>query len=86
VQCLANPLYLQHLASQKLFDDPAFIAYLDYLRYFQRPEYITFLSYPGPTLKALELVQNEQFRKDILSPEIVARMIEAGVRASVGEA
>jgi mediator of RNA polymerase II transcription subunit 31 len=86
VQCLENPLYLQHLASQKLFDDPAFVAYLDYLRYFQRPEYITFLLYPGPTLDALELVQNEQFRKDILSPEIVARMIEAGVRASVGEA
>ena len=27
--------------------------------------------YPGPTLKALDLVQQEQFRKDILRPDVV---------------
>jgi hypothetical protein len=28
-------------------------------------------SYPGPTLKALDLVQQEQFRKAILRPDVV---------------
>lgn len=27
--------------------------------------------YPGPTLKALDLVQQEQFRKAILRPDVV---------------
>ena len=40
--------------------------------------------YPGPTLKALELLQQEKFRKHILSPAIVARLIEEGVKASLG--
>lgn len=44
VQCLSNPLYLNHLASQKLLDSPEFIAYLDYLQYFGKPEYIKYLS------------------------------------------
>ena len=30
--------------------------------------------YPGPTLKALELLQQEQFRKDILRPDVVERL------------
>lgn len=47
---------------------------------------ITMLSrWPGPTLRALELLQQEKFRKDILMPDTVARMIEEGVKGSVGE-
>ena len=42
---LANPLYLQHLASQKFFDDESFVAYLSYLQYFRRPEYLRYLQY-----------------------------------------
>ena len=38
--------------------------------------------YPGPTLRALELLQQEQFRKDILIPETVNRMYEEGLAAS----
>jgi len=85
VQCLANPWYLNHLAVQKLYDDPAFVAYLDYLQYFRESKYVKYLLYPTATLNALELLQQEQFRKAILSPETVARMIEGGVRASIGE-
>lgn len=45
VQCLANPLYLNDLAShQKLLDDPAFIAYVEYLSYFAKPEYARYLT------------------------------------------
>ncbi|KAI4122778.1 MAG: hypothetical protein LQ338_005618 [Usnochroma carphineum] len=76
VQSLANPYYLNHLASQKLLQDPSFVEYLKYLQYFARPEYTRYLSYPGPTLKALELLQQEKFRQDILSPDMVARLAE----------
>ncbi|KAI9812151.1 MAG: hypothetical protein M1827_004817 [Pycnora praestabilis] len=83
VQCLANPWYLNYLATQKLLETPSFVAYLEYLQYFNQPDYIIFLTYPGPTLKTLQLLQQEQFRKDILSPDTVGRMIEEGLRASL---
>jgi len=44
VQSLSNPLYLNHLASQKLLDTPEMIAYLDYLQYFKDATYIKYLS------------------------------------------
>lgn len=75
VQSLSNPLYVNHLATQKLLQDPAFISYLNYLVYFARPEYTKFLQYPGPTLKMLDLLQEERFRRDIMSPEVVNRLI-----------
>ncbi|CZS98599.1 hypothetical protein WAI453_001954 [Rhynchosporium graminicola] len=80
VQALASPFYLNHLASQKYLEDPAFIAYISYLQYWQHPPYAKFLNYPGPTLKNLELLQQERFRADILSPEIVAKLFEEGVK------
>lgn len=83
VQSLSNPRYLQYLATEKLLDDAQFIAYLAYLQYFTRPEYARYLLYPGSTLKALELLQQRRFRKDILSPDTVSRMLEAGARAAV---
>lgn len=42
--------------------------------------------YPGPTLKSLQLLQRERFRKEILSPETMGRMIEEGVMASTRDA
>lgn len=43
VQSLSNPVYLGHLASQKLLDDPEFVAYLAYLQYFAEPKYLKYL-------------------------------------------
>ncbi|OCK76701.1 mediator of RNA polymerase II transcription subunit 31 [Lepidopterella palustris CBS 459.81] len=85
VQCLANPAYLNHLATQKLLDKAEFIAYLNYLQYFSQPKYAKYLTYPGPTLRALELLQQEQFRKDILMPGLVHAMMEEGIKATTGE-
>lgn len=82
VSSLSSPLYLNHLASQKLLQSPEFIAYLAYLRYWTQPEYIRYLSYPGPTLRALELLQEERFRMEILSPEIVGRLMRETMEAS----
>ena len=83
VQSLANPAYLNHLAAQKLLAQPAFVAYLAYLQYWSRPPYIKYLTYPGPTLKNLELLQQERFRQEIISPELVNAMVQEGLRASV---
>lgn len=83
VTALSSPLYLNHLATLKLLQQSDFIAYLAYLRYWTRPEYIKFLSYPEPTLRSLELLQEERFRADILSPELVSRMMLEGVEAGM---
>ncbi|CAD6582263.1 MAG: suppressor of hpr1 [Alectoria sarmentosa] len=83
VSMLSSPLYLNHLASLKLLQAPDFVAYLKYLRYWTRPEYITFLSYPGPTIRALELLQEERFRREVLSPEVVGGLMQEGVRGSL---
>ncbi|KAI9163245.1 Mediator of RNA polymerase II transcription subunit 31 [Paramyrothecium foliicola] len=83
VQSLANPYYLNHLASQKLLTQPSFVAYLAYLRYWSRPPYLKYLTYPGPTLRHLELLQQEQFRQDIMSPDLVQRLVEDEMQASI---
>ncbi len=83
VSCLANPQYLQHLAAQKFLDDPRFIAYLNYLQYWKEPPYLKYLLWPGPTLKHLELLQQEKFRRDIIRPEVVQRLEEEGMKAAV---
>jgi mediator of RNA polymerase II transcription subunit 31 len=83
VQTLSSPPYLNHLATLSYFSSPPFIAYLRYLLYWSTPPYIKYLTYPGPTLRHLELLQTERFRKDILSPEVVGRLVEEGLRASI---
>ncbi|KAF7845841.1 hypothetical protein BT93_L0385 [Corymbia citriodora subsp. variegata] len=82
VQSLSNPLYLQYLASQKYFESREFVAYLEYLQYFQEPKYLKYLQYPGPTLRALQLLQEERFRKDILIPAVVDEMARQGFEAA----
>ncbi|KAL9941649.1 hypothetical protein ACHAQF_009192 [Verticillium nonalfalfae] len=83
VQSLANPAYLNHLAAQKLLSKPEFVAYLAYLQYWSKPPYLKYLMYPGPTLKHLELLQQPQFRQDIISPDLVQRLVDDGMRAAV---
>ncbi|KAJ4361792.1 hypothetical protein N0V83_010733 [Neocucurbitaria cava] len=80
VQCLANPVYLNYLAQQKTLDKPEFVAYLSYLQYFKQPKYAKFLHHPGPTLRALELLQQERFRQEILAPGLVDRLVIEGQR------
>ncbi|MCJ1384663.1 suppressor of hpr1 [Xylographa soralifera] len=76
VTLLASPPYLSHLATTKLLQHPPFVAYLEYLLYWTKPDYVKYLSYPGPTLKALELLQQEDFRRDVLRPDVVGRLAE----------
>ncbi|KAK4447470.1 mediator of RNA polymerase [Podospora aff. communis PSN243] len=83
VQAMGNPQYLNHLASRKLLSNPSFIAYLNYLQYWSRPPYIKYLTYPGPALKNLQLLQQEKFRQDIISPDFAQALTVEGMRATV---
>ncbi|KAK5101361.1 Mediator of RNA polymerase II transcription subunit 31 [Lithohypha guttulata] len=57
-------------------DAAKFARYLKYLLYWKRPEYAQFLSHPAGTIRNLELLQNEQFRKDILHLDLGVRLAE----------
>ena len=74
-------MYINHLAVLKLLSQPSFIAYLAYLQYWTKPPYIKYLTYPGPTLRHLELLQHKRFRQDILSPDLVQRLTDEGAKA-----
>ncbi|KAJ5651856.1 hypothetical protein N7507_009282 [Penicillium longicatenatum] len=53
-------------------DAQAFAAYLAYLySYWKTPEYSQFLTHPGPTLRALRLLQEDNFRRDIILPQVI---------------
>ncbi|KAI9146236.1 mediator complex, subunit Med31, partial [Paraphysoderma sedebokerense] len=68
IQCLSNPWYLNFLAQQGYFDDPAFINYLKYLQYWKKPEYAKFIIYPH-CLHFLELLQSSNFRNSMAKIE-----------------
>lgn len=58
-------------------DAQAFQAYLAYLySYWKTPEYAQFLNHPGATLRALRLLQEESFRRDIIRPQVIERLLE----------
>ena len=42
-------------------------------------------SHPGPTLRALELLQQERFRKEILNPNLLNFMTMEGLKSAVPE-
>ncbi|CAG8186856.1 unnamed protein product [Penicillium salamii] len=91
VSSLANPYYLSHLAvtypnllgnsrdddnGSSSPDAQAFAAYLAYLySYWKTPEYSQFLTHPGPTLRALRLLQEENFRRDIILPQVIEGLV-----------
>jgi mediator of RNA polymerase II transcription subunit 31 len=65
VQNLANPTYLHYLATNKYFDDDAFMRFLEYLTYWKEPEYIVLLKFPH-CLAFLDAVLNdENFRRSL---------------------
>ena len=56
-------------------DAAKFARYLAYLySYWRTPEYSQYLTYPGATLRNLELLQQEQFRKDLIRPDVIAML------------
>ncbi|KAK5135435.1 suppressor of hpr1 [Meristemomyces frigidus] len=82
VQALSNPLYIHHLATQKHLEDPDFVRYLAYLQYFREDKYIRYLQYPAPTLRALALLQQPQFRQDAITPALIDQLVREGFEAA----
>lgn len=70
VQSLANIQYLNHLAQNNYLSNPEFLNYIEYLNYWKEPEYSKYLVYPN-CLHILTLLQNEEFRKNILIPDFM---------------
>jgi len=58
-------------------DAACFARYLEYLlNYWRKPEYSQYLTHPAATIRNLELLQNEQFRRDITHPALRERLAE----------
>lgn len=56
-----------------------FQAYLAYLySYWKTPEYAQFLTHPGATLRALRLLQEDSFRRDIIRPQVIESLLAGG--------
>jgi mediator of RNA polymerase II transcription subunit 31 len=67
-------------------DASRFAAYLAYLyTYWRTPQYSKYLSHPGAVLRSLELLQQERFRKDIIRPDVIARLLEDGTNEIGGQ-
>jgi mediator of RNA polymerase II transcription subunit 31 len=67
-------------------DASRFAAYLAYLyAYWRTPQYSKYLSHPGAVLRSLELLQQERFRKDIIRPDVIARLLEGGTSETDGQ-
>lgn len=68
-------------------DAEAFAAYLAYLySYWKTPEYAQFLTHPGPTLRALRLLQEDAFRRDIILPQVIEGLAGFGVAGTQAQA
>lgn len=58
-------------------DAACFARYVKYLLdYWRTPEYARYLTHPAATIRNLELLQNERFRRDIARPDVIARLTE----------
>lgn len=70
VQSLCNVPYLNYLAQNDYLTNPEFLNYLNYLSYWKKPQYSKFLVYPN-CLHILTLLQNPEFRKNIVNPDFM---------------
>jgi len=61
VQCLANPEYVQWLATQQYLEDQAFLNFLDYLQYWRKWPYVQHIMYPQ-AMRMLEMLQDPGVR------------------------
>lgn len=54
-----------------------FARYLTYLYdYWRTPKYSQYLTHPGAVLRNLALLQEESFRKDLIRPDVITRLLE----------
>ncbi|ETI28309.1 hypothetical protein G647_00758 [Cladophialophora carrionii CBS 160.54] len=74
---LNKPATTREVAEADDSDADRFARYLKYLySYWRTPQYAQYLTHPGSTLRNLELLQQEQFRRDLIKPDVIARLFE----------
>ena len=58
-------------------DAALFSRYLSYLyTYWRTPEYSQYLTHPAAALRNLQLLQSEEFRRDLIRPDIIAKLFD----------
>ena len=58
-------------------DAALFSRYLSYLyTYWRTPQYSQYLTHPKAVLRNLQLLQSEEFRRDLIRPDVIARLFE----------
>lgn len=72
LQYFCEPQYMKFLQCERLQSRPTRL----------KPDTDRNRRYPGPTLRALELLQQAQFRKDAISPALVDQMVTSGFEAA----
>lgn len=88
---LDNEEFIAYLEYLQYFQEPKYLKYLQYVNW-RGPRYSCLLNtndcsrYPGPTLRALELLQEERFRKEIIIPAVVEAMVNSGIEAAANGA
>lgn len=89
---LDKPEFVAYLAYLQYFTEPKYAKFLQYVVTCppcrMRLPFTALLtddgcSHPGPTLRALELLQQERFRQDIINPGVMDRLIIEGQRNAV---
>ncbi len=74
---LNPPLDSPDTSSSSDSEATKFAAYLAYLyAYWRTSQYSKYLTHPGAVLRNLELLQQERFRRDIIRPDVIARLLE----------
>eukprot|EP00435_Cladocopium_sp_Y103_P004278 s2572_g1.t1 len=71
VQCLANPSYVQWLATQGFFREPGFQRFLEYLTYWRRPQYVRYIVYPQ-CLAVLDLLLRPAVRLRLHRADVIS--------------
>ncbi|KAK6897536.1 Mediator of RNA polymerase II transcription subunit 31 [Candida tropicalis] len=79
VQSLSNIPYVNYLAQNNYLNDESFVNYLNYLQYWTEPQYAKFLVYPN-CLHILKLLQDENFRKNIINQEFMNNLMNDMVK------
>ena len=80
--------FVRYLDYLQYFREPEYLRYLQYVTRFCTEYHIDGVlmcprRWPGPTLRALELLQEESFRKDIINDQVCMSMIDQGWEAAM---
>lgn len=70
---------MNYLAQNNYLNDESFVNYLNYLQYWTEPQYAKFLVYPN-CLHILKLLQDENFRKNIINQEFMNNLMNDMVK------